>query len=53
MKSSKKDFIVEAEEIIENVNNSLLELHNEFSPDTLNSVFRFIHTLKGLSGLLD
>jgi two-component system chemotaxis sensor kinase CheA len=51
MKSSKKDFIVEAEEIIENVNNSLLELHNEFSPDTLNSVFRFIHTLKGLSGL--
>ncbi|MCK5426777.1 MAG: Hpt domain-containing protein, partial [Thermodesulfovibrionia bacterium] len=51
MKSSKKDFIVEAEEIIENVNNSLLELHNEFNPDTLNSVFRFIHTLKGLSGL--
>jgi two-component system chemotaxis sensor kinase CheA len=51
MKSSKKDFIIEAEEIIANVNNSLLELHNEFNPDTLNSVFRFIHTLKGLSGL--
>jgi two-component system chemotaxis sensor kinase CheA len=51
MKASKKDFIVEAEEIIENVNTALLELQNEFNPDTLNSVFRAIHTLKGLSGL--
>ncbi|MCK5139620.1 MAG: Hpt domain-containing protein, partial [Thermodesulfovibrionia bacterium] len=51
MKSSKKDFIVEAEELIENVNNSLLKLQNQFNLDTLNSVFRSIHTLKGLSGL--
>src|SRR4030066_2352857 len=51
MKTSKKDFIVEAEEIIENVNNSLLDLQNAFNPDTLNSVFRAVHTLKGLSGL--
>jgi two-component system chemotaxis sensor kinase CheA len=51
MKGSEKEFIAEAEEIIENVNSSLLELQNEFNPDTLNSVFRAIHTLKGLSGL--
>ncbi|MBI4698844.1 MAG: chemotaxis protein CheA [Nitrospirae bacterium] len=51
MKNSKKDFIVEAEEILENVNNALLELQNAFNPDTLNSVFRAVHTLKGLSGL--
>ncbi len=51
MKTSKKDFIVEAEEIIETVNNCLLELQSAFNPDTLNSVFRAVHTLKGLSGL--
>lgn len=51
MKTSKKDFIVEAEEIIETVNSSLLELQSAFNPDTLNSVFRAVHTLKGLSGL--
>ncbi len=51
MKTSKKDFIVEAEDIIETVNSSLLELQSAFNPDTLNSVFRAIHTLKGLSGL--
>ncbi len=51
MKTSRKDFVVEAEEIIEGVNSSLLELQSGFNPDTLNSVFRGIHTLKGLSGL--
>lgn len=51
MKTSKKDFIAEAEDIIENVNSCLLELQSTFNPDTLNSVFRAIHTMKGLSGL--
>lgn len=51
MKTSKKDFIAEAEDIIENVNSCLLELQSAFNPDTLNSVFRAIHTMKGLSGL--
>lgn len=51
MNISKKDFIAEAEEIIENVNSSLLELQGGFNPDTLNSVFRGVHTMKGLSGL--
>lgn len=53
MKASKKDFIVEAEEIIENINNYLLELQSAFNPETLNSLFRALHTMKGLSGLFD
>ncbi|GBE06550.1 MAG TPA: chemotaxis protein CheA [Nitrospirae bacterium] len=51
MSSSKKDFIAEAEEIIENANACLLELQSGFNPDTLNSLFRALHTMKGLSGL--
>lgn len=51
MKPSKKDFIAEAEEIIEEVGSSVLELQEEFTPETLNSIFRSVHTMKGLSGL--
>lgn len=51
MKTSKKDFIAEAEDIIETATNSLLELQSAFNPDILNSLFRAIHTMKGLSGL--
>ncbi|MBS1111791.1 MAG: cheA40H, partial [Nitrospirae bacterium] len=51
MKPSRKDFIAEAEEIIEEVGSSVLELREEFSPETLNSIFRSVHTMKGLSGL--
>lgn len=51
MKPSKKDFIAEAEEILEEATNSALGLQEGFNPDTLNSVFRSIHTMKGLAGL--
>jgi len=51
MKTSKKDFIAEAEEIIEDINDCLLELQGAFNPDILNSIFRAVHTIKGLSGL--
>lgn len=51
MKPSKKDFVAEAEEIIEELGSSVLELQEEFSPETLNSIFRSVHTMKGLSGL--
>ncbi len=51
MKPSKKDFIAEAEEILEDVTSSVLELQDGFNPDVLNSVFRSIHTMKGLAGL--
>jgi len=51
MKPSKKDFVVEAEEILEEATSSALELQDGFNPDVLNSVFRSIHTMKGLAGL--
>lgn len=51
MKPSKKDFVAEAEEIIEEVTSATLELQDGFNPEILNSVFRSIHTMKGLAGL--
>ncbi len=51
MKTSKHDFIAEAEDILANAANALLELQSTFNPDTLNALFRAIHTMKGLSGL--
>ncbi|HXX54333.1 MAG TPA: chemotaxis protein CheA [Thermodesulfovibrionales bacterium] len=55
MKSSKKDFIVEAEELLEEAERLLLEVQETYSsgtnPDTINALFRTIHTVKGISGL--
>lgn len=56
MKSSKKDFIAEAEELIEEAERLLVEIQDTFSssglnPETVNALFRSIHTMKGLSGL--
>lgn len=55
MKSSKKDFIAEAEELTEEAERLLVEIQDTFSsglnPDTVNALFRTIHTMKGLSGL--
>jgi len=55
MKSSKKDFIVEAEELVEEAGRLLLEVQETYSsginPDTINALFRTIHTVKGISGL--
>ena len=51
MKPSKQDFVEEAEEIIEKISVQVMELNNSVDPDTLNSIFRGVHTLKGLSGL--
>lgn len=55
MKSSKKDFIAEAEELIEEAERLLVEIQDTFesglNPDTINALFRSIHTMKGLSGL--
>lgn len=53
-----KDFMVEAEEIIETVDQSLFSLDSEkksdsgISPDTVHSLFRAIHTLKGTAGMV-
>jgi len=51
MKPSKQDFVEEAEEIIDKISAQVMELNDTVDPDTLNSVFRGVHTLKGLSGL--
>ncbi len=55
MKGSVQEFISEAEELIEDVNKNLLTMQDTFKqgidPDVINSIFRSIHTLKGLSGL--
>jgi two-component system chemotaxis sensor kinase CheA len=55
MKSSKKDFIAEAEELIEEAERLLVEIQDTCgsgtNPDTINALFRSIHTMKGLSGL--
>jgi two-component system chemotaxis sensor kinase CheA len=55
MKSSKKEFIAEAEELIEESERLILEIQDTFltglNPDTINALFRSMHTLKGLSGL--
>lgn len=51
-----KEFLGEAEEILENLNSDLMELAETVdsdgsSPDLLNSIFRAAHSLKGLSGM--
>ena len=53
-----KDFMIEAEEIIETVDQSLFSLDSEkksengISPGTVHSLFRAIHTLKGTAGMV-
>ena len=51
-----KEFLGEAEEIIENLNLDLVALTDqaevgECDPDLLNRIFRGAHSLKGLSGM--
>lgn len=55
MKASRRDFILEAEELIEEAERLAIEIQENLAkglnPDTVNALFRQIHTLKGLSGL--
>ena len=55
MKSSKKDFIVEAGELVAEAERLLTEVQETYAtginPDTINALFRTIHTMKGISGL--
>ncbi len=52
-----KEFVAEAEEIIEGLNQNLLQMEAaddkaNIRPDILNSIFRAAHTLKGMSGMV-
>lgn len=51
--ASLKEFLAEAEEIVEALNSDLMRLAAEGKPDPalLNNIFRASHTLKGLSGM--
>ncbi len=51
-----KDFLAEAEEIVEQLATELADLSDmaeggDFNPDILNSIFRGAHSLKGLAGM--
>jgi two-component system chemotaxis sensor kinase CheA len=51
------EFVIEAEELLEALGDRLVQLErateeDAVSPDTINDVFRSMHTLKGLSGML-
>jgi len=52
-----KEFVAEAEEIIEGLNQNLLAMEatedkTAVRPDILNAIFRAAHTLKGMSGMV-
>lgn len=55
MKASKKEFLAEAEDLLFDCQQHILEIQDTYqtglNPDTINALFRAIHTLKGLSGL--
>jgi two-component system chemotaxis sensor kinase CheA len=51
-----KDFLAEAEDILETANNTLLSLETgqasgRIDPDLVNALFRAIHSFKGLAGM--
>lgn len=55
MKASKKEFIAETEDLLFESQQMILEIQDTYqtalNPDTINALFRSMHTLKGLSGL--
>lgn len=55
MKASKKEFIAEAEDLIEESQRLMIEIQDTIgsgvNPDTINALFRSMHTMKGVSGL--
>lgn len=58
MDQSIKDFVSEAEDILENLEDSISRLmdistDDHRKPDIINAVFRSAHSLKGLSGMLN
>jgi two-component system chemotaxis sensor kinase CheA len=53
---SIKDFLAEAEDVLESANQALLSLETGLAagrsdPDTVNALFRAVHSFKGLSGM--
>ena len=46
-------FIAEAEELLDNLENDLIDLEKESSEDIISSALRALHSLKGNSGFMD
>jgi len=58
MDQSLKDFVAEAEDILENLDESIsllmdLDPEDHRKPDRINAIFRHAHSLKGLSGMFN
>jgi len=56
LEKATKDFLAEAEEILEQMGGDLLALgdsadRDEFNPETVNSICRSAHSLRGLAGM--
>lgn len=47
------DFIAEAEDLLDQSESLILQMEDHFDEDSINSVFRFIHTVKGNSGMFE
>ncbi|MFK7824794.1 MAG: ATP-binding protein [Oligoflexales bacterium] len=52
-KSLSKSFFEESENIYEDIENTFADYNQEFSEEFLVGLFRFVHTLKGSSGILE
>lgn len=56
LETAARDFLAEGEEILEQMSGDLVALgdsadKDEYNPDTINSIFRSAHSLKGLAGM--
>jgi two-component system, chemotaxis family, sensor kinase CheA len=55
MSNNKKEFIAEAEDLLQESQRLILEIQDSIvtgiNPDTINALFRAMHTLKGVAGL--
>jgi two-component system chemotaxis sensor kinase CheA len=47
----QQEFIEEAKQVLKNLEQSLLLLEKNSEPETINSVYRYLHTLKGGAGM--
>src|SRR5688572_4711819 len=47
----QQEYIEEAKQILKSLEHSLLELEKNASPDEINNVYRYLHTLKGSAGM--
>src|SRR5688572_18569416 len=47
----QQDYIEEAKQILKSLEHSLLELEKNATPDEINNVYRYLHTLKGSAGM--